>query len=205
MDEPRSWWRDLRSLFDASDLKAHRDFYHLFVASLFLFSDKNAYLPHMLNFIQEMGLTRREVAAYTVGMGVGSFLGPFLLNRLSDERGRKSVVLAALPVDCLGLLLMVASVVWLPAFLVGTALAFFVMEGVGQVQETWSQDLVDAEAQGRFLGVMNVTSSLSKVPGGLLGALVADVVGVWGIFLVAAAFGFCAIPAYRRVPETVED
>ncbi len=74
-------------------------------------------------------------------------------------------------------------------------------EGIGQVQETWSQDMLDPAARGKFLGIINITISLSKMPGGIIGALFADVFGIWTIYLVGAAFLAAAIPMYHRVPD----
>ncbi len=195
------WYRALRNIFKLEEMKQNKGFYRLFLASLFLFTAKNSYLPYILIFVQKMGYSTLQTLYYSIAMGAGTFLGPFLLPRLSDKLGRKKVTMAVIPFGLVGLVLMACSVFSFPLFIIGAILVFFILEGVGQVQETWSQDMLDPAARGKFLGIINITISLSKMPGGIIGALFADAFGIWTIYLVGAAFLLAAIPMYHRVPD----
>ncbi len=195
------WYRSLRIIFKLEELRQNKGFYRLFLASLFLFTAKNAYLPYILIFVQKMGYSTSQILYYSIAMGAGTFLGPFLLPRLSDKIGRKKVTMTVLPLGLAGLILMACSVFDYTLFLIGAILTFFTLEGLGQVQETWSQDMLDPAARGKFLGIINITISLSKMPGGIIGALFADAFGIWTIFLVGVVFLTAAIPMYHRVPD----
>ncbi len=195
------WYRALRNIFKVVELRQNKGFYRLFLASLFLFTAKNAYLPYILIFVQKMGYSTIQTLYYSIAMGAGTFLGPFLLPRRSDKLGRKKVTMAVIPFGLVGLVLMACSVFSFPLFIIGAILVYFILEGVGQVQETWSQDMLDPAARGKFLGIINITISLSKMPGGIIGALYADAFGIWTIYLVGAAFLAAAIPMYHRVPD----
>ncbi len=79
------------------------------------------------------------------------------------------------------------------------------LEGSNTTSDTWSQDLVDEEARGKFLGIINVTSSAGQIPGVIISGLFADQLGLWVVFLIAAIFAAIAIPLYMRVPDYVTE
>ena len=79
----------------------------------------------------------------------------------------------------------------------------FFLEGANTTSETWSQDLVDKEARGKFLGIINLTSSAGQIPGVIIAGLFADQLGLWVVFVIAAIFAAISIPLYMRVPDYV--
>ena len=80
---------------------------------------------------------------------------------------------------------------------------YFFLEGSNTTSETWSQDLVDKEARGKFLGIINITSSAGQIPGVIIAGIFADQLGLWVVFVIVAVFATIAIPLYMRVPDSV--
>jgi MFS family permease len=210
LDEPmdnlpptRNWWQDIKNIFDWKEFKKHKDFYRFFIAYLLPIMARYAYFPFLLLYVQEMGLSATETLFYSLTMGVGTLLGPVIFTRISDKLGRKRVILITLPCAVLGFLLLAFSQynIWILYF--GMFIMSFFLEGHNYTSETWSQDLVDEDSRGRFLGIVNIAMSAGQIPGVILSGLFADLLGIWVVFVIAAIFVVIAIPLYLRVPDYI--
>jgi MFS family permease len=203
LPEKRKWYRDIKNIFNYEELRSHKEFYKFFIALLFLIIAKNAYFPYLINLKQEFGFDPVQKLFFSVAMGIGTFLGYSTLARISDKYGRKKVTLTFLPFGILGMILCALIIVDYIAFYLGTILIFFIFEGLQAVQDTWSQDLADEEARGKFLGILNITQSAGKAPGAIFAGLFADMFGIWSIYVTAAIFVLISLPLYRRVEDRV--
>ena len=199
----RLWYQDLKKIFNYKELKRHKNFYRFFIAFLLFLIGRNAYNPYMLNFLQEMNYDNTQTLLYTITMGLGSFLGIFGLTRVSDKYGRRKIVQIGVPLCILALVMMSFSTFSFTVFIIGNVLMYCFVEGLCQVQETWSQDLADSKARGKFLGIINITLSVGKIPGGILGALFADNLGIWSIFIAGAIIMILPYPLYKKVRDKV--
>jgi MFS family permease len=199
----RNWWQDIKSIFSWEELRQHKDFYRFFIAYLFPVMSRYAYYPFLIVYIQDAGLNSTEVLIYSLMMGAGAALGPIIFPRISDHFGRKKIVLITLPCAIIGLIFLAFAEYSLWILYIGMFSMNFFLEGHNSTSQTWSQDLVDEQARGKFLGIINLTSSAGQIPGVIIAGLFADQLGIWIIFVIAAIFAMIAIPLYLRVPDYV--
>jgi Na+/melibiose symporter-like transporter len=156
----RSWKQDIKNIFNFEEFKKHKELYKLLLALIFFGSARNAYVPLLLNFRQTMGfMSDTEIILYDIAMGFGMFLGSFILTRISDKYGRKRIILTVIPISLIGLFLDALSGFGFVYFILGMAITYFSFEGIARLQEVWSQDIVDEDARGKFLGILNISSS----------------------------------------------
>jgi MFS family permease len=199
----RNWWHDVKNIFSWKEFRQHKEFYRFFIAYLFPIMARYAYAPFLIIYIQNVGLSERELLIYSLMMGGGAALGPILFPRISDRFGRKKIALITLPGAILGLIFLAFSEFNIWILYIGMFVMHFFLEGHNTTSETWSQDLVDEDARGKFLGIVNITSSAGQIPGVIIAGLFADQVGIWIVFVIAAIFASIAIPLYLRVPDLV--
>jgi MFS family permease len=199
----RNSWKDIKNIFSWDEFKRHKDFYRFFIAYLFPIMARYAYYPFLIVYIQEQGLNSTEILIYSLMMGGGAALGPIIFPRISDKFGRKKIVLITLPCAVFGLIFLAFSQYSVWILYSGMFIMNFFLEGHNTTSQTWSQDLVDEEARGKFLGIVNITSSAGQIPGVIIAGLFADQLGLWVVFVIAALFATIAIPLYLRVPDYV--
>lgn len=197
----RSWVKDIERIFSWKHFKEHKEFYRFFLAYLLPIMARYAYYPFMIIYIQEQALNETEVLVYSIMMGSGTLLGSVIFPRISDKIGRKRVVLMTLPCAVMGFLLLAFAQFSIWILYVGMFIMNFFLEGHNSTSETWSQDLVDEDSRGRFLGIVNLTSSAGQIPGVIIAGLFADQLGLWVVFIIAAIFAAVAIPLYSRVTD----
>jgi maltose/moltooligosaccharide transporter len=199
----RNSWKDIKNIFSWDEFKRHKEFYRFFIAYLFPIMARYAYYPFLIVYIQEQGLNSTEILIYSLMMGGGAALGPIIFPRISDKFGRKRIVLITLPCAVFGLIFLAFSQYSVWILYSGMFIMNFFLEGHNTTSQTWSQDLVDEEARGKFLGIVNITSSAGQIPGVIIAGLFADQLGLWVVFVIAALFATIAIPLYLRVPDYV--
>ncbi|MHA1112332.1 MAG: MFS transporter [Promethearchaeota archaeon] len=199
----RNWWHDVKKIFSIKELRQHKEFYRFFIAYLFPAMARYAYSPFLILYVQEASLGPTEVLIYSLMMGGGAALGPIIFPRISDRFGRKRIVLITLPCAVVSLIVLAFSEMNIWVLYIGMFFMNFFLEGANTTSETWSQDLVDEEARGKFLGIINLTSSAGQIPGVIIAGLFADQLGLWVVFVIAAIFAAISIPLYLRVPDYV--
>ncbi len=197
----RNWWQDVKKIFSWKEFREHKDFYRFFIACLFPIMARYAYAPFLIIYIQNAGLNKWELLIYSLMMGGGAALGPIIFPRISDRFGRKKIALITLPGAILGLIFLAFSTYSIFILCSGMFIMNFFLEGHNSTSETWSQDLVDEGARGKFLGIVNITSSAGQIPGVIIAGLFADQLGLWVVFIIAAVFAVIAVPLYMRVPD----
>jgi len=199
----RRWYIDLKNIFDAEELKSHKEFYKFLLAAIVLTCAKYAYVPLLIVFRQEKGFDSFQRLISYIIMGVGTFIGTFLLARISDKYGRRNIIIYSIPGAILGLILSAMIDLSFEVFLIGYSILFFFFEGITKTQETWAQDLADEEARGKFLGLANISQTLGRIPGLLLAGIFADIIGINAIFIVSAIIVVFSIPLFLRVKDVV--
>lgn len=199
----RNWWIDIKNIFSVKELRKHKSFYRFFIAYLFPKMASYAFSPFIILYVQEAGFGSVEMLSYSLMMVGGAALGPVIFPRISDRFGRKKIVLITLPCAVAGLVFLAFSQFTIWIFYIGMFLMTLFLEGSNTTSETWSQDLVDEDARGKFLGIINITSSAGQIPGVLIAGIFADQLGLWVVFIIAAIFAAIAIPLYIRVPDYI--
>ena len=197
----RNWGQDIKNIFSWQELRKHKDFYRFFIAYLFPAMARYSFTPFLILYVQEAGLNSTEILIYSLMMGAGAALGPIIFPRISDRFGRKKIVLITLPCAILGLIFLAFSEINIWILYFGMFFTNLFLEGSNSTSETWSYDLVDREARGKFLGIINIISSAGQIPGVIIAGVFADKLGLWVVFVIAAVFTTIAIPLYLRVPD----
>ncbi len=200
----RNWWKDIKNIFSVKELRKHKGFYRFFIAYLFPKMASYAFSPFIILYVQKAGFDSIEVLIYSLMIVGGTALGPLIFPRISDRFGRKKIVLITLPCAVGGLIFLAFSEFNIWIFYIGMFLMSMFLEGSNATSDTWSQDLVDEEARGKFLGIINITSSAGQIPGVIIAGIFADQLGLWVVFLIAAVFAAIAVPLYMRVPDYLE-
>ena len=67
----------------------------------------------------------------------------------------------------------------------------------------WSQDLLPEDKRGKFLGILNVVSTISQIIGATVGGIIATIYGLVWVFAFAPIFSLGSILLFRRVRETL--
>ncbi|TXT62413.1 MAG: membrane protein of unknown function [Promethearchaeota archaeon] len=199
----RKWYNDLKSILDTQELKEHKEFYKFLIATTILICGKFAFYPLLIVFRQIKGFDSFQRLISYVILGIATFIGTFILLRLSDKFGRKKVMIFSIPMAIGGLLLSIAIDLSFIVFLIGYFLIFFFIEGSQKTQETWAQDLADEHARGKFLGIANIAQTIGRIPGLMLGGYIADLIDISAIFFVGAIIMVFSIPLYGRVRDIV--
>ena len=68
----------------------------------------------------------------------------------------------------------------------------------------WSQDLFPVDKRGKFVGILNVVSTISQIIGATVGGIVATLYGLPWVFAFAPIFLLLSIFLFRRVEETLK-
>lgn len=160
------------------------------------------YLPVMPDIMAELGASQAEVqltlSAFFIGMGLGQlFIGP-----LSDDVGRKRLLLAG----AVGAL--VASVVAAMAPSIGVLIAARLLQGLGGgacvvLARAIVPDLVAGRAAAKTYSLLMAIQGLAPAVAPVIGGLLAEPVGWRGIFWALAALHLVQlVVAVVAVPET---
>jgi DHA1 family bicyclomycin/chloramphenicol resistance-like MFS transporter len=162
------------------------------------------YLPSLPDIAQRLDASTAQaqltISAYLVGFAVGQLVyGP-----VSDRRGRKPVLLAALAIYCAASLVCMLSV---SIEMLIAARALQALGGCGGVVLTRAivRDLYSGTRAGRELSLMSMVMALAPVIAPLIGGGLQTLFG-WRANFVALTAGGFAIAAVIRwlLPETLE-
>jgi maltose/moltooligosaccharide transporter len=204
---PRTIGQDLLLLFDINEMRKHKDFLKLFIASVFVIIASNAYLPWLLKIVEIVEFPAEKWKIYVTIGCIVAIIAPFLIRfgTIVDQWGRKKGVF-------IGLCAIILSSVFLTFsnfnfYLV--AIGFAGVFGLGIAKDvaidTWTQDLLPPESRAKFLGIINIGRAIGQVPGVLIAGFVSNYYGMQYIFLVSAVFLLIAIIFFHFVPETIAD
>nr|MDO8111887.1 MFS transporter [Candidatus Sigynarchaeota archaeon] len=193
----------LRSFFSVEMFRKNRSFFILFVATMFIIMSQNAYLPYLLILLQEIDIEIEElfIALPIVGGCVG-FAVIFAM-KFIDKIGRKKIVLPCLVIAPIGgiILSFFGNDKW------GLITGFAIMMPFVTVSQlgidTWTQDLLPAEARGKFIGIIRIGNAIGKAVGVGFAAVLATQFGILWIFMAAGIVLWISIPVFLKVPETL--
>jgi MFS family permease len=195
---------DFKSLVDFNVLKQNKGFFMLFLATLFIIMSQNAYLPYLLIMMQdiEFEITDLIIAIPIVGGAVG--IAIVIATKYIDKVGRKKIVIPSLIIAPIGgiILTFMGETKW------GLIIGFAIMMPFSTIiqfgVDTWTQDMLPADARGKYIGILRIGNAIGKSIGVSFAGLMAFVFGdiLW-IFFTAGIILWISIPVFLMVPETL--
>lgn len=168
----------------------------------------DVYLPAMPQLAQDFSATQSAVQVTLTLNVVGLVLGQLLLSPLTDQRGRRGILLGSVTL----VLLTSAAAAFAPSLGVLTALRL--LQGVGcgaaiAIARAIGADVAKGTAAARLFSLFITISAVGPMAAPLIGAGLLDWTGSWrSSFVFLAAFAMILLVAvWRFVPETlaVED
>ncbi|MHA1896445.1 MAG: MFS transporter, partial [Promethearchaeota archaeon] len=202
---PRKFIEDVKLIFNINEMRKHKDFLKLFIASLFVIMSLNSYKPWVLKIFEGLSIPDNLVEIIVPG-GIAIIIAAFISIKFSsivDKVGRKIptlVAIGAIIVSCFALSfsnynfpILIISLISLLNFKIALNVSI----------SSWTQDLLPPESRGKFLGIINIGSAGFQVPGVIVAGIMADHFGQLSIFFVAGVYIAISIPIFLKVPETL--
>ncbi|MHA1731480.1 MAG: MFS transporter [Promethearchaeota archaeon] len=205
--EPRDWKEIVRENFNREEMMKpeNRTFLKFFAIRLVVTIGDKIYLPYLIIFITARAgefLTAAAVVALVVVFASATIVALVVMPRFIDKVGRKRVTIPAAAATGVGF---VVFSLFLRASLLPAAVGLFLGVAGSQVftiaTRTWSQDLLPEEKRGNFLGILNISSTATQVPGLYIGAAVLTYLGMEWVFLAAGLFYLAFFPLFFLVPD----
>lgn len=200
---PRKISHDIKLIFNIQEMKKHKGFLKLFIASLFVVMSQNAYGPWMLRIIDLLTIPN-DLNTLLLGLIPAGLIAIIVIskyNKLVDKIGRKKSTMLALifiPIACCVIAFSNYNFIAIVIAL-GTLLSFNM--GLSISISTWTQDLLPQESRAKFLGIINIGSAGFQIPGVLIAGIVAEAYSVLFIFLVSAIYLLISVPIFMIVPD----
>jgi len=200
---PRNWRLDLKNLINIKEFRENKNFFVVFLGSLFVLMSQFAYLPFLLILVQEIdfNLVQILLALPIVGGVIGLCL--FLVLKYIDKIGRKKVVLTGLTIAPIGSIILILNS---STFNLITGLAIMmplvIIINIGV--DTWIQDLLPEESRGKYMGFVRLAHGIGQTPGVILAGILADLFGIMYIFLAAGIILWCSIPIFLKAKESLK-
>ncbi len=163
----------------------------------------NLILPELNDFLTDLGGEDYKGYIFIYWVISAAISRPFS-GKLCDEIGRKPIVYFGLIISAIMLLIYPFSTGILMFFIIRFLHGFstgFQPTGV----TTWISDIVPAHKRGEAMGVFGITISIGIGLGQFLGSIVANSIGVEGLFYAASILGFASILLIPSVKEPLEE
>lgn len=208
---PVSWTTILRQNFDRVELQKpeNKNFLKFFGIKLLVTIGDKIYLPYIIIFITseaQLFLGFGEVVGLLLAYGVAFVLAYTVLPRYVDRVGRKAVTIPCCLAAGVGFILFSLFLkVALPLALLGLFFGAFGSQAFVVATRTWGQDLLPVEKRGNFAGILNVTATISQIPGLYIGAAVLTYLGMEWIFLFAGLFYASLFWLFAYVPDDYQE
>jgi len=205
IEEPaEKWTKSLARIFNRKEMAQHGAFLRFFVASIFFIMANASFMPYMLSLLFELEFENNQLLILLCVLLPSAIAGVVLIAYFLDRKGRKKVTVIALSIGIVGAGILGFSSGQFILVVIGMALLFPVVFGLGIATDTWTADLLPKGSEGRFLGIINIGKAAGQIPGVMLAAFMADTFGIITVYLVTGLFLAVAIPFFLRVPETME-
>lgn len=162
----------------------------------------NLILPELNDFLTRLGGEDYKGYIFIFWVISAAISRPFS-GKLCDEIGRKPIVYFGLIVSAVMLLIYPLSTGIMMFFVIRFLHGFstgFQPTGV----TTWVSDIVQADRRGEAMGIFGITISIGIGLGQFLGSIVANLVGIDGLFYVASGLGVISLLLIPGVKEPLE-
>ena len=162
----------------------------------------NLILPELNDFLTNLGGEEYKGYIFVYWVISAALSRPFS-GKLCDEVGRKPIVYFGLIVSAIMLLIYPLSTGIMMFFIIRFLHGFstgFQPTGV----TTWVSDVVPADRRGEAMGVFGITISIGIGLGQFLGSIIANSIGIEGLFYVSSGLGFLSILLIPGIKEPLE-
>lgn len=162
----------------------------------------NLILPELNDFLSDLGGEDYKGYIFIFWVISAAISRPFS-GKLADEIGRKPIIYFGLIISAIMLLIYPLSTGIVMFFIIRFLHGFstgFQPTGV----TTLISDIVPQDRKGEAMGIFGITISIGIGLGQFLGSIIANGIGVNGLFIVASALGFICILMIPGVKEPLE-
>jgi MFS family permease len=205
----KSFKEEIKYTFRLSELKNHKEFGKNLLANIIFRIGYSTIMPFLFSYIFSlgMGLVQLLISIMVVSFPM-VFVFTYFIGVLSDKYGRKKFLIIAI-------IIMAASLFFVPligvpgdySFALVLILFPFIMItllGFDGPLDSWSQDLLPEDKRGQFIGIMNITLTVSQIIGSFIaGYIVVNYSRPW-IFPAAGVFLLLSVPFFMWVKDTLK-
>ena len=204
----KAFMLDLKEMFNIEEFRQNKQFYRIVFAQTIFRAHIYVVLPFLFNYLFSLALTTLEfllviIISFPVILGVMMLLGKF-----ADKYGRKTSIVPGILIACVGFFMMPFATLT-PGYkmiilLIAMPLVLMGLLGLEVPLAAWSQDLLPEDKRGKFIGILNLVSTISQIIGATVGGIVATLYGLPWVFAFAPIFLILSIFLFKRVEETLK-
>lgn len=200
----KPFFQDFKEIFNIEEFKKNREFFKFVFAFTIFNSGVYTILPFLFIYIFDLGFSTTTMVIILGVSAPFTFIMMYLLGKFADKYGRKRFIAPTIIISCLGFFIIpfLAEPI-LILYVFAFSLILTVLLGVLSPLNAWHQDLLPEEERGKFLGILNITNTVSQVIGSLIGGIVATIFGLPVIFAFAPIFFISSLPLFMRIKETL--
>ncbi len=202
----KPFFQEFKEIFNIEEFKKNREFYKFVLAFTVFNSGVYIILPFLFIYIFDLGFSTITMVIILGVAAPFTFIMMYLLGKYADKYGRKKFITPVIMISSLGFFIVPFLSTTEPILILyvfAFSLILTVLLGVLTPLNAWNQDLLPEEKRGKFLGILNITNTLSQVIGSLIGGIVATVFGLPVIFAFAPIFFIISLPLFMRIKETL--
>ncbi|TFF63540.1 MAG: MFS transporter [Promethearchaeota archaeon] len=206
---PKKFWEDLSSSFQLEEMKKNKEFFKIIIAMTIFNTGQRLIAPFLFNYIFDLGLDTIAIILAVVIIAPVVVLGTIYMGNFSDKYGRKKLVAPTILISSIGFFMVPffypADIFSSLMLVIAVSLVMLTTTCLLVPLGAWQQDLLPEGKKGQFIGILNIISTVSQIPGAILGGMIADAYGVAWIFFFVPFFMIGAIPFFIIVKETLPD
>ena len=199
---------ELKEIFDIEEFRRQNQFFRIVLAQTIFRAHIFVVLPFLFNYLFSLALTTLEFILILAVSTPVILVVMMILGKIADKFGRKASVAPGIIIASIGFFMMPVATFFpqykLIILLVAMPLVLMGLLGLEVPLAAWSQDLLPEDRRGKFLGILNVVSTISQVIGATVGGIVATIYGLVWVFAFAPIFALGSIIFFRRVRETLK-
>ena len=198
---------ELKEIFDLEEFRRQNQFFRIVLAQTVFRAHIFVVLPFLFNYLFSLALTTFE---FLLIIGVSTpviIVVMIMLGKVADKFGRKTSIAPGIIIASIGFFMMPLALFFpqyrIVILLVAMPLVLMGLLGLEVPLAAWSQDLLPEDKRGKFLGILNVVSTISQIIGATVGGIIATIYGLVWVFAFAPIFSLGSILLFRRVRETL--
>jgi MFS family permease len=178
--------------FDNFDAHLRRNLLILFTAGLLFWSSMAALLPTLPLYLEDVGASKQQIGIVMGSFAIGLLAFRPMLGRLTDQRGRKILLVIGAMVAT------IAPFGYLAFKSMAMLMAVRIFHGISIAAYTTGYsalvaDLAPVESRGEIIGYMSLTTPIGLAVGPALGGYLQVTVGYPALFLVTSELAFVSL------------
>lgn len=198
---------ELKDIFDLEEFRRHNQFFRIVLAQTVFRAHIFVVLPFLFNYLFSLALTTLEFLLIIAVSTPILIVVMIMLGKVADRFGRKTSIAPGIIITSIGFFMMPLALFFpqykIVILLVAMPLVLMGLLGLEVPLAAWSQDLLPEDNRGKFLGILNVVSTISQIIGATVGGIIATIYGLVWVFAFAPIFSLGSILLFRRVRETL--